>query len=32
MKALKAIEKPLEAPQRKGKLKIWVNFYVNTTS
>ena len=31
MKALKAFIKPFEAPQRRVKIKIYVNFYFNTT-
>ena len=31
MKALKAFIKPCEAPQRSVKIKIYVNFYLNTT-
>ena len=30
MKALKAFIKPFEAPQRRVKIKIWVNFYFTT--
>ena len=31
MKALKAVVKPFEAPQRSVKIKIQLNFYFNTT-
>ena len=31
MKALKALIKPFEAPQRSVTIKIEVNFYFNTT-
>ena len=31
MKAFKDFIKPFEAPQRSVKIKIWVNFYSNTT-
>ena len=30
MKALKAIKKPFEAPQKSAEIKILVNFYFNT--
>ena len=32
MRALKALIKPFEAPQRTEKIKISVNLYINTTS
>ena len=31
MKALKVFIKPFEAPQRNVKIKIYANFYFNTT-
>ena len=30
MKVLKAFIKTFEAPQKSVKIKIWVNFYLNT--